>query len=173
MSHQNVEPGLGVWRNLSQLFLLRRYSQAMRQRMADDLADPYDFKPAGRHDVQILDLPENLDSGPDVWLLGSIVVPADYDSGDTVHFSQPVQLFGGNGHDTIDRAHLVKQIARVDAEVGFDRDNLIYRFAERIDNVFLPERETALTAPGMVLPRTEVTIGEMAEFHVDKIAGQS
>ena len=145
----------------------------MRQRMANNLADSYDFKPAGRNDVQIVDLPENLDGGPDVWLLGSVMVAADYDSGDTVLFSQPVQLFGGDRHDTIDWAHLVKQIARVDAKIRLDRDDLIYRFAEGIDNVFLPERETALTALGMVLPCAKMAVGDMTEFHVGKIGRQS
>ena len=84
-----------------------------------------------------------------------------------------MQLFSGDRHDTIDRAHLVKQIARVDAEVRLDRDDLICRFAEGIDNVFLPERETALTASGMVLPRAEMAVGYMTEFHDGKIGRQS
>lgn len=114
---------------------------------------------------EIVDRSEDVERGPDMGLLWGVVVAGDYDSGNTALCRQPVQLLGSPGHDTVQGADRMEQIARMYAYIGPDCDNTVDRIDESGENVFLPFGQSARRATPMVLACTQMTIREVTQSH--------
>jgi len=59
----------------------------------------------------------------------------------------------------------MEEITGVNAKIRFDIDYPVNYIDEVPDNIFLSKRQTALTSSGMILSRTEVGVGKMANSH--------
>ena len=59
----------------------------------------------------------------------------------------------------------MEEITGVNAKIRSEIDYPVNNVDEIPDNIFLPKGQTALTASGMILSRSEVGVGEMAYSH--------
>lgn len=98
-------------------------------------------------------------------LLGCIMVAGDDESGYSSLFGYSVELFGGDGHDAVGGANGMEQVSGVDAEIGFEFNNLVDSLCEGTDDVMLTLGETIGRFSGMVFAGAKVCICQVTYAH--------